>query len=102
MGLKGRRDIENRVVDPCLVQHVFGPAVVDTRHGAEQIFHRQGGTSPMMSFELGYGNNPINLLEDFRKGESGQPGLTALIGDGLPSFIIEVDEGDSVFKENLA
>ena len=60
IGAGGGVDIENRAIDTGPMENIFWPAIATAGHDAEKIFHRKSDASPVMSFELGHGNEKVD------------------------------------------
>ena len=67
VGAGGGVDIENGAINAGPMENVFGPAVAAAGHDAEEIFHGEGDASPVMSLELGHGDEKIDAKNGFGK-----------------------------------
>ncbi len=85
-------DVQDRPADPGVVQHVLGPSVVDARHDAEEVLHRQGHAGPVVRLHLGERDDPIELLQGRGQGQVRQGRLPEPVGHQHDVVVIQVDE----------
>ena len=64
-------DVEDRLRNAGVVQHVFRPAVLDAGNHAVQILQRAGVADPVMGLHLGHRDDQVGLDDLLRKIEAG-------------------------------
>lgn len=60
-------DVEDGFGDAVIVQHVLRPAVDDTRHDTEEVFHAAGNAGPVVRLELGHRDNEVRFEQRLGK-----------------------------------
>ena len=82
-------DGDDGVGDSDVVKGVFRPAVNGTGHEAEEIFHRKGGTGPVMGLHFWHGDDEIGGEGGIREKELTEAGE---VFDGADVVAIEIDK----------
>ena len=87
---------------PGVMQHVLGPPVHDPRHHAEEVLHRQRDPRPVVRLHLGQRHDQVRTLERCRQGQPRQRRLPQPIRNELHVVVIQVDELQARFVQDLA
>ena len=105
MAIRARQrgvDIDDRLGDAGVVQHVLWPAVDQAGQRAVEVFHRRRQAHPVVRFELRHRDDQVGVEHGGGKRETLQRAQSAGVAHVAKLAVVEVDERQFLVAEDRA